>query len=625
MIKIPSFYASTMETVSKLVEISKLLRYYILTSTTEAGSGHPTSALSAVELMATLFFGGYLKYNIQDPDFINNDKIIFSKGHASPLYYALWAAAKAIDPSELMNLRKFTSNLEGHPTSNFKYTDVATGSLGQGLSAGVGFALNAKYLDNSSYKTYVLLGDGELSEGSVWEAANIASKYKLNNLIAFVDCNRLEQATETILEWDIDAYKARFESFGWYVITIEDGHNVQNVITAFEQVKNSQDKPVCIIAKTIKGKGIKMIEDKLEWHGKALKREELENAMHDLGKVNFNLDCKIEEPEHLKELDNTAGNFNWTDYKSDELVATRKAYGQALVALAEKYPNLIAMDCGVQNSTYSETFQKKYPNRFFDMYIAEQNMVSAALGLSKMNKIPFISTFAAFFTRAFDQIRMSQYSDSNIKFVGSHAGISIGEDGPSQMALEDIAMFRSVPDCAILYPSDAVSMERAVYLAAEHRGNVYIRSTRMDTPILYSSENAFKLGASKIIKESVYDSITVVGAGVTLHEALKAYDVLKDKNIFIRVVDLFSVKPIDYNTLSKCIRETKAILVVEDHYAEGGIAEAIRSELTNVKTKIFSLNVGKTPRSGKPSELLDYEEISSKFIVEKVKEIINSF
>jgi len=611
--------------VTKLEEISKLLRYYILTSTTEAGSGHPTSSLSAVELMATLFFGGYLKYNLEDPTFLNNDRIIFSKGHASPLYYSLWTAAKAIDSNELMNLRKLNSDLEGHPTSNFKFTDAATGSLGQGLSAGVGLALNSKYLDKSNYKTYVLLGDGELSEGSIWEAANVASHYKLNNLIAILDCNRLEQASETILGWDLKTYKARFESFGWYVIEVENGHDVQQIITAFEQIKNSTDKPICIVAKTVKGKGIKNIEDKVEWHGKALKREELENAMHDLGKINFSIDCNVLKPDDFKQTEPQIGNFNWSEYKLGEFVATRKAYGNALNVLAEKYPELIVMDGGTQNSTHSEVFQKKHPERFFDMYIAEQNMISAALGLTRVNKIPFVSTFAAFFSRAFDQIRMSQYSNSNIKFVGSHAGVSIGEDGSSQMGLEDIAMFRSVQDCAVLYPSDAVSMERAVYLAAEHKGNVYIRSTRMDTPVIYSNENAFKIGGSKIVKESVYDSITVVGAGVTLHEALKAYETLKEKNIFIRVVDLFSVKPIDYATLSKCIRETKAILIVEDHYAEGGIAEAIRSELANVKTKIFSLCVSKMPHSGKPSELLDYEEISSKFIVEKVKEIINSF
>lgn len=614
-----------METVNKLEEISKLLRYYILTSTTEAGSGHPTSSMSAVELMATLFFGGYLKYKLDDPTYINNDRVIFSKGHASPLYYSLWAAAKAIDPNELMTLRKINSDLEGHPTSSFKFTDAATGSLGQGLSAGVGLALNSKYLDKSGYRTYVLLGDGELSEGSIWEAANIASHYKLNNLIAILDCNKLEQASETILGWDLQTYKQRFESFGWYVIEVDDGHDVQKVITAFEQIKNSTEKPICIIAKTIKGKGVKKIEDKVEWHGKALKREELENAMHDLGKINFNIDCNVEAPTEFRIPEPAVGNFNWTEYGMGEFIATRKAYGNALNALAEKYPNMVVMDGGTQNSTHSEDFQKKNPERFFDMYIAEQNMVSAALGLSRVNKIPFVSTFAAFFSRAFDQIRMSQYSDSNIKFVGSHAGVSIGEDGSSQMGLEDISMFRSVQDCAVLYPSDAVSMERAVYLAAEHKGNVYIRSTRMETPVLYSNDNAFKIGGSKIVRESVYDSITVVGAGVTLHEALKAYEILKEKNIFIRVVDLFSVKPIDYNTLSKCIRETKAILIVEDHYPEGGIAEAIRSELANVKTKIFSLSVNKMPHSGKPMELLDYEEISSKYIVEKVKEIINSF
>lgn len=614
-----------MDSVKHIEEISKLLRYYILTSTTEAGSGHPSSSLSAVELMATLFFAGYLKYDIENPDNLTNDRIIFSKGHASPLYYSLWAAANAIDPNELMNLRKFNSDLEGHPTSNFKFTDAATGSLGQGLGAGVGLALNSKYLDKTNYNTYVLLGDGELSEGSIWEAANIASHYKLNNLIAILDCNRLEQATQTMYQWDLNIYKSRFESFGWYAIVVEDGHNIQQVVTAFEQIKNSTDKPIVIIAKTIKGKGVKTIEDKVEWHGKALKREELENAMHDLGKINFNLAASINKPEKVKHNDSSEGGFNWTNYKLGEFVATRKAYGNALIALAEKYPEIVVMDGGTQNSTFSELFQKEYPSRFFDMYIAEQNMVSAALGLSRVNKMPFISTFAAFFSRAFDQIRMSQYSNSNIKFVGSHAGVSIGEDGSSQMGLEDIAMFRTVQDCAILYPSDAISMERAVYLAAEYKGNVYIRSTRMDTPVIYENDNSFKLGGSKVVRESIYDSITVVGAGVTLHEALKAYELLKQKNIFIRVVDLFSVKPIDYATLNKCIRETKAILVVEDHYAEGGIAEAIRTELSNVKTKVFSLSVNKTPRSGKPSELLDYEEISSKFIVEKVKEIINSF
>lgn len=614
-----------METVTNLEEISKLIRYYILTSTTEAGSGHPTSSLSAVELMTVLFFGGYLKYKVDEPRYLNNDRVIFSKGHASPLYYSLWTAAGAITPSELMNLRKLNSDLEGHPTSNFKYTDAATGSLGQGLSAGVGLAINSKYLDRSGYQTYVLLGDGELSEGSIWEAANIAGHYKLDNLIAIVDCNRLEQATETMFEWNTEVYRKRFESFGWYVIEVENGHDLNEVISAYEQIKNSKDKPICIIAKTIKGKGIKSIEDKIEWHGKTLTREQLENAMHDLGKINFNVKCSILNPVHFERDNSPTSTFEWNEYNLGEFVSTRKAYGNALVALAEKYPNIVVMDAGTQNSTHSATFQEKYPNRFLDMYIAEQNMVSAALGLSRIEQIPFISTFAAFFTRAYDQIRMSQYSDSNIKFVGSHAGVSIGEDGSSQMGLEDIALFRTIQDCAILYPSDAVSMERAVYLAAENPGNIYIRSTRMDTPVLYNNETSFKIGGSKIVRESVYDSITVVGAGVTLHEALKAYEQLKERNIFIRVVDLFSVKPIDYATLNKCIRETKALLIVEDHYPEGGIAEAIRTELSNVKTKIYSLSVQKPPHSGKPFELLDYEEISSKSITEKVKEIINSF
>jgi transketolase len=537
----------------------------------------------------------------------------------------LWTAAKAIDTNELLTYRKFGSDLEGHPTANFRYGSIATGSLGQGLSAGLGYALNAKYLDNLDYKTYVLLGDGELSEGSIWEAANLASHYKLDNLVAILDCNKFEQASETILKWDLETYKKRFESFGWYTIVIEDGHDIQQVITAFEQIKNSNNMPVCIIAKTVKGKGIKMLEDRLEWHGKALKREELETAMHDLGRIDFNVDGNLVKPNSMQVKKTSEDNFNWSDFKAGEFISTRKAYGDALVQLANKYPSIVALDGGTQNSTFSQTFQKQFPKRFFDMYIAEQNMVSAAVALSKSNKIPFVSTFAAFFSRAFDQIRMSQYSNSNVKFVGSHAGISIGEDGPSQMGLEDIALFRSIQNCVVLYPSDAVSMERAVYLAAEHEGNVYIRSTRMDTPVIYSQDTSFKIGGSKILKESVYDSITVVGAGITLHEAIKAYEKLKEQNIFIRVVDLYSIKPIDYQTLNKCIRETKAVLVVEDHYSQGGIAEAIKSELTNIKTKVFSLSVNKIPRSGKPFELLDYAEISAKSITEKVKEIINSF
>lgn len=614
-----------MDKVNNIAEISKLLRYYILTSTTEAGSGHPTSSLSAVELTATLLFGGYFEYNTQDPLQSNNDRLIFSKGHASPLYYSLWAAANAINPNELMNLRKFNSNLEGHPTYLFPFTDAATGSLGQGLSVGVGLAINSKYLDKTNYKTYVLLGDGELGEGSNWEAANIASFYKLDNLVAIVDCNALEQASETMYGWNLDIFKQRFESFGWHTILIEDGHNITEIIGAFEKGSQLKDKPICIIAKTVKGKGIRLIENKVEWHGKVLKREELETAMHDLGKINFNIEAKILMPKSTKGTNTSEGSFNWSNYKLGEFISTRKAYGNALVALADKYPNIIALDGGTQNSTFSETFQKEYPDRFFDMYIAEQNMVGTAVGLSRVQKIPFVSTFAAFFSRAFDQIRMSQYSNSNIKFVGSHAGVSIGEDGPSQMGLEDIAMFRSIQNCVVLYPSDAISMERAVYLAAEHKGNVYIRSTRMDTPVIYQNDTSFKIGSSKVVKESVYDSITVVGAGITLHETLKAYEILKDKNLFIRVVDLFSVKPIDYATLNKCIRETKAILIVEDHYSEGGMAEAIKTELANIKTKIYSLSVNKIPKSGKPSELLDYQEISARSIVEKVKEIINSF
>jgi len=614
-----------MDNIKKIEEISKLIRYYILSSTTEATSGHPTSSLSAVELMATLMFTGIFRYKMEDPDYLNNDRLIFSKGHATPLYYALWAVAGGINPSELQSFRKFNSPLEGHPTLNFKFADAATGSLGQGLGVGVGLALNAKYIDKLPYKTYVLIGDGETEEGSIWESANIASHYKLDNLVAVLDVNRLEEVGTTVLEWDLQTYKARFESFGWHTILVEDGHNIEQVAAAYSDAANVQDKPVVIIAKTIKGKGVKHWENQIGWHAKVLKPDELEKAIPELGKIDFNLTGEVAHPEEVSVETKQEGSFNWTNYSENAVIAPRQAYGNALAALAEKYPNIVVLDAALKNSTHAKTFAEKYPDRYFEMFIAEQNMVSTAQGLSRVKKIPFISTFAAFFTRAFDQIRMSQYFDSNIKFVGSHVGTSIGMDGPSQMGLEDIAMFRSVQNCAILYPSDAVSMERAVYLAAETQGNVYIRSTRPEVPILYSSEETFKVGGSKIVRESVYDSLTVVGAGITVHEAIKAYDMLRQKNIVIRVVDLFSIKPIDYATLNKCIRETKAILVVEDHYAEGGISEAIRTELANVKTKIFSLSVNKTPRSGKPEELLDYEEISAKHIAAKVTEILNMF
>lgn len=603
----------------KLEKISKLIRYFILISTTKAGSGHPSSSLSAVELMSTLFFGGFFKFKINDIKYINNDRLIFSKGHASPLMYSLWAAAGAVSEEELLTLRKFESRLEGHPTPDFPYAEAATGSLGQGLSIGLGMALNAKYIDKLPYYTYVLLGDSEMTEGSQWEAIQIAVHYKLDNLIGIIDVNRLGQRGETIYGWDIKAYEKRISSFGWETITV-DGHNIKEIADAYEYALSINGRPTMIIAKTIKGKGVSLLEDKDGWHGKAISEDQMDTALKELGNVDKNIRGKFLNPEQVNIPEEGIEEYDKIPMESGK-IATRKAYGNTLVNIFSKYPQIVVLDAEVGNSTFSEIFKKRFPQRFFEMYIAEQNMVGTALGLSLRGKIPFISSFAAFLTRAFDQIRMSQYSKSNIKFVGSHSGVSIGEDGASQMGLEDIAMFRTLLECVVLYPSDGISTEKLVEKAAKHFGNVYIRTTRMDTPIIYSNEDDFIIGGSKVVKESDNDMVTICAAGVTLHEALKAYEKLKKENILVRVIDVYSIKPIDKDSIRKAQKETKAILTVEDHYAEGGIGEAVKS-VASEKSPVYILAVRKMPRSGKPYELLNYEEISYEAIIKKVKEII---
>lgn len=611
------------ENIDTLEKLAKLIRYLILASTTEAGSGHPTSSLSATDLMTALLFGGIFRFDVDNPGHQNNDRLIFSKGHASPLLYSLWTAAGKLEERELMNLRKFASPLEGHPTVAFPYVEAATGSLGQGLSIGLGMALNARYIDKLPYRTYVLLGDSEMSEGSQWESLQIASHYKLDNLIGILDVNRLGQRGETMYGHDLDAYRKRISSFGWETILI-DGHSFDDILDAYERACQVSDKPVMIIAKTIKGKGVSFLEDKNGWHGRALKKEEFTEALKELGPVDESIRGVIPRPKDLKPSEQMPQEAQEISYRMDKPVATRKAYGNALVRIFPQFPGMVVLDAEVSNSTFSEIFREKYPERFFEMYIAEQNMVGTALGLSCRGKIPFISTFAAFFTRAFDQIRMSQYSGAraNIKFAGSHVGVSIGEDGPSQMGLEDIAMFRTVLNSVVLYPSDAVSTEKLVEEAAKHVGIVYIRTTRKDTPILYDVKEDFVIGGSKVLRRSDRDLITVIAAGVTLHEALAAYDELEREHIPIRVIDLYSIKPVDEGTLHEAIKATKAILTVEDHFLEGGIGEAVRSALAEHTTPVYSLAVRKVPKSGKPEELLDYEEISKKAIIKKVKELI---
>ncbi|MBE3089106.1 MAG: transketolase, partial [Actinobacteria bacterium] len=586
----------------KLEKISKLIRYFILISTTKAGSGHPSSSLSAVELMSTLFFGGFFKFKINNIKYINNDRLIFSKGHASPLMYSLWAAAGAVSEEELLTLRKFESRLEGHPTPDFPYAEAATGSLGQGLSIGLGMALNAKYIDKLPYYTYVLLGDSEMTEGSQWEAIQIAAYYKLDNLVGIIDVNRLGQRGETMYGWDIKAYERRISSFGWETIIV-DGHNIKEIADAYEYALSISGKPTMIIAKTIKGKGVSLLENKNDWHGKAISEEQMDTALSELGNVDKNIRGEILNPEEVNIPEEGIEEYDKIPMESGK-IATRKAYGNTLVNIFSKYPQIVVLDAEVSNSTFSEIFKKRFPQRFFEMYIAEQNMVGTALGLSLRGKIPFISSFAAFLTRAFDQIRMSQYSKSNIKFAGSHSGVSIGEDGASQMGLEDIAMFRTLLECVVLYPADGISTEKLVEKAAAHFGNVYIRTTRMDTPIIYSNEDDFIIGGSKVVKESNNDVVTICAAGVTLHEALKAYEKLKKENILVRVIDVYSIKPIDKDSIRKAQKETKAILTVEDHYAEGGIGEAVKS-VASEKSPVYILAVRKIPRSGKPYELLN--------------------
>lgn len=604
-----------------LEKLARLVRYQILAMSTEAGSGHPTSSLSAVELMVGLLFGGVFRFDPDRPAHPNNDRLIFSKGHASPLFYALWAAAGRVSEAELLTFRKFGSPLEGHPTVTFPYAEAATGSLGQGLSIGVGMALNARSLDRLPYRTFVLLGDSEMAEGSQWEAMEIATHHGLDNLVGILDMNRLGQRGETLLGRDADAYARRVSAFGWEPVVI-DGHSLPQVLEAFERAVTRAAGPVMIIARTVKGKGVSFIEDRNGWHGVALKRDEFDRAVVELGEVDRSVRGRFAKPAEIDAPVMKSVPAAAPDYPPSKPLATRRAYGSALVRIAPEFPAMVVLDAEVGNSTGAETFKKAFPDRFFEMYIAEQNMVGVALGLARRGKIPFVSTFAAFFSRAYDQIRMSQYSDANIKFTGSHAGVSIGEDGPSQMGLEDLAMFRAIDGSVVFYPADAVSTDRLVELAAAHEGLVYLRTTRMDTPILYGPEDSFVIGGSKVPRRTEKDALTVVAAGVTLHEALAAHDLLRAEGISIRVVDLYGVKPVDEGTLREAASETGIILTVEDHRPEGGLGDAVRTVLAPLGVPVHSLAVAKKPRSGKPAELLDFEEISRGAIVRTVKRLL---
>jgi transketolase len=609
-------------TTSQLEHISNLVRYWILYSTTQAGSGHPSSSLSSVELGVGLFFGGGFHYNINNSKDINNDRFILSKGHASPLLYSLWLLAGVITPEEIQGLRQFTSVLEGHPSRRFIFTDAATGSLGQGLGIGIGYALNAKKFDKVNSYTYVLLGDSELAEGSIWEGAASASYYGLNNLVAIVDINRLGQRGETMEGYKIEVYQKRFEAFGWNTIII-DGHNLEEVINSINQAKNS-DKPTVILAKTIKGKGISLIEDKDNWHGKALTQEQFDVYIEELGHLDLGLRAEIESPIQLTPYNYIPPRLEdstYPNYSLEELVSPRKAFGEGMKILTSNYNDIIVLDAEVSNSTYSNHIDA---SRFVEMFIAEQNMLSVATGLSLAGKKPFVSSFAGFLTRAYDQIRMAQYNEVNMVVVGTHPGVSIGADGPSQMALNDIAFFRGMFGSIVLYPSDAVSVLKLTEQAYLYEGMSYLRLTRADLPVIYSNNESFVIGGSKTIYSSELDEITLVGAGITVYECLKTYDILIERGVRVRVIDLYSIKPLDTATLHLAARETKGLIVVEDHSQSGGIAEAVRSELEDVSIPIRSLSVQEIPRSGTPEELLQFEQINVDSVIEQVETLRQS-
>lgn len=611
---------------SSVEGISRLVRLWILEMTTRAGSGHPTSSLSAVELMTVLFSRGLFRYDIDRPDLSFNDRLIFSKGHASPLFYALWAVARGINPEELLTYRQFGSRLEGHPTRAFPFTEVPTGSLGQGLGVGVGMAISAKFLDHTDNHVVVLMGDGEIAEGSVWEAAQIAAYYQLSSLIAIVDASRLGQSGQTMEGRNIYAYAARFEAFGWRVVTVEDGHNPTEVEQAylFALDKKNCSQPTVIIASTVKGKGVPFLEDAKDWHGKALDREQFDQAVREIGTVDPSLRIVLANPVVKKQqISSTQVTLSFSPhvFTRGEMASVRKVYGTTIAFLAAQSPHVVMLDAEVGNSTFALDFKKYFPDRFFQMFIAEQNMVSVATALARRGKSVYMSTFGAFLTRAFDQLRMAQYAEIPLVIVGSHPGVAIGADGASQMALEDIAMMRTLHKSCVFYPSDAVSMQAILRETINTKTLTYIRATRGDVPVLYDANETFPRGGSKVLRRTDSDQVTMVAAGVTLHEALRASDALKQEKIFARVVDLYSIKPIDRPTLIECAKETSNIIVVEDHYPEGGIADAVREALSLERVRVHSLAVRKTPRSGSSQELLSYEGIDSISLQAMIREL----
>jgi transketolase len=599
-------------------ELGQQLRVDAVRASAEAKSGHPTSSMSAADLAAVLL-AAHLRYDFDDPRSPANDRLVFSKGHASPLVYGLFRAAGVIDEDEFMTYRKFGSRLEGHPTPSVPWVDVATGSLGQGLPVGVGMALAGKRLDRLPFRVWVICGDSEMAEGSIWEAAEHAAFYGLDNLTAIVDVNRLGQRGETMHGWDLSSYSDRLRAFGWHAVEI-DGHDVEQIDRAYREAAETTGRPTAVVARTLKGKGYSAVEDKTGWHGKAIGADEVEQALEEMGGVrSIRVEVAVPEAGEPHRFDAPGG--DWPSYEVGSEVATRRAYGDALAALGAERGDVVALDGEVDNSTYSELFGQAHPERYFQMYIAEQQMVAAAVGMQVLGWKPFAATFAAFLSRAYDFVRMAAVSRATLKLCGSHAGVSIGEDGPSQMGLEDVAALRAIQGSTVLYPCDGNQTAKLVRAMADLDGISYLRTTRAATPVVYGADEEFPVGGSKTLRDG--DDVTIVAAGITVHGALKAADLLEEDGVSARVLDCYSVKPLDAATVRGV---GTPIVTVEDHSAEGGLGEAVLAALADAeeRPRVELLAVRRLPSSGTPAELLAAAGIDADHIAEAARRLVRA-
>jgi transketolase len=637
--------------ISETESAARWMRYWILKMTTRAGSGHVTSSLSAVDILAAMMDSGFI-YDVENPHNLNNDRLIFSKGHATPLYYAFWALTGGIETEQLLEYRQLGSILEGHPTTQFIHTVAATGSLGMGLGIGTGVALGLKKM-KSTGNVWVLLGDGELAEGSVWESAAFASQNNLNNLIAIVDINRLGQSGETAYGWNDSAYRQRFEAWGWKTIMV-DGHNIKDIKRGLYEASQTHSTPTVILAKTIKGKGVSFLENVEGWHGKALNEEECKRALAEVGEVKQNLqikltvpktimhrqckmqnaECKIAEssiiiennPQPLQPtLLRTRLRKGTATYNLQPDISVRQAIGHQLAALAKENDRLLVIDGDVKNSTFTELVKQQSPEQLIECYIAEQQMVELAIGLDKIGFTAVVNTFAAFLTRAHDQIRMTAISKSNILFIGTHVGISIGQDGPSQMGLEDVAMFRPLVDSIIVSPAETHSAIQLTNQLIECRGIRYIRALRETMTSLYNQKDQIEVGKWHILKNIPKSKVAILATGITVHSALKAHEKLLSENIATMVVDCYSIKPLDKEKLTEIATKFRHIIIVEDHYYQGGLGDAVLEALAEIEVvipNIHKIAINTMPMSGAPKELLRHFGIDDKSIIKKVKQII---